>query len=111
MKMARGDAPGGGGGTVSHRVWSMPKGITSTLLSHPTSSDDRARCARLGTTTAAAQEAGDVRERMGMVDVDDVGALPGGGDVARRDLLRAQRREGERMGDRRTVAAGDPGLA
>ena len=55
MKIARGAAPGGGGGTVSQRAWSMPNGMTSTLLSHPSSSLESARCARLGTTTAAAR--------------------------------------------------------
>src|SRR4026207_50170 len=55
MKIARGAAPGGGGGTVSHRVWSIPHGISSTFLSQPTRSVDSARWARLGTTTAAAR--------------------------------------------------------
>jgi hypothetical protein len=55
MKIARGGAPGGGGGTTSQRLWSIPKGMTSTLLSNPTSSVESARCARLGTTTAAAR--------------------------------------------------------
>ena len=53
MKIARGAAPGGGGGTSSQRLWSIPNGITSTFDSNPVSSMDRARCARLGTTTDA----------------------------------------------------------
>ncbi len=49
---------------------------------------------------ARPQEHRDVGQHMGMVDVDDVGPLPGGRQVTRRDFLRAQRTQGIGAGDR-----------
>ena len=141
MKMARGVPPGGGGGTISHRLWSMPNGIDLHLALVPQQlvREREVRAARyhhgrrpakhqarnrtvdrapavgvLGTPRGRApraEEARDVREGVGVMDVDDVGALPGGGDVARRDLLAAERREGERPGDGGALPRGGPALA
>ncbi len=55
MKSARGGASMGRRGMSAQRLSSMPKGITSVLFSNPSSSRDSARCARLGTTMAAAR--------------------------------------------------------
>ena len=40
---------------------------------------------------AGPEQAGDVGQRMRVMEVDDVRPLPGGGDVARRDLLAAEK--------------------
>jgi hypothetical protein len=141
MKIARAGASGGGGGTNVQRRSSIPNGMTSTLPSNPVSSVDSATWARLGTTTALcpaqhqasrraihaparvgmlghdhrrsprAEQAGHVGQGVGVMYMDDVGALPRGGDVARRDLLRAKRSERERASDRGTLAPDVPGAA
>ena len=134
--MARGGAPGGGGGTLCQRVWSIPNGMTSTfaLVSRQLGRERQVRPARhhhragspddlpgegavhrpagvgvLGHDhrgVPGAQQAGQIGERVGMMDVDDVGPFPGGRNVARGNLLRAKRRKGEGAGDQRPMAAG-----
>ncbi len=51
------------------------------------------------------KQAGQVGEWMGMVDVDDIGALPGGRDVSGRDFLAAKRRERKGPGHARAVSS------